>query len=328
MTRRIVSLFGPYGRQNSKLTTSHQVRTIVQLSAAAAFTFLVIFLLDRNYRVLPNSLHHHMPSHHPGLIVTDVTIASCSSINIFSSCDLDPQKWHRVDKELYLGKAWTSRAYLFVSRKREEDLTTDDRVVMDVSVGRLDPGSSAEGESVWEARPGGLWIKRSNNKKSSDSDDAIADIDVLFGDDAAEARDGWAITGTPLLLSGPWYSVHVTVRRGEHQSPKKPKPRIPDNGRFRIMQIADLHLSTGVGACREAVPNSYNGGPCEADPRTLDFVSKMLDEEKPDFVVLSGDQVNGDSAPDAPSVSSLDALEILGSDCLGHLQIRIASYQA
>lgn len=70
------------------------------------------------------------------------------------------------------------------------------------------------------------------------------------------------------------------------------------------MQIADLHLSTGPGVCREAVPNSYNGGVCEADPRTLDFVTKMLDEEKPDFVVLSGDQVNGGSAPDAPSVSS------------------------
>jgi hypothetical protein len=28
----------------------------------------------------------------------------------------------------------------------------------------------------------------------------------------------------------------------------------------------------------------------------------MLDEEKPDLVILSGDQVNGDTAPDAPSV--------------------------
>lgn len=284
---------------------------MVQLSAAAIFTVLVIVLLDRNYRVLPNSLHGYMPSHHPGRIVTDVTIVTCSTVNVFSSCDLDPARWHRVEKELFLGQAWTSRAYMYVSLKREEDLGPMDSVVMDVSVGRLDPTQHAErddtsGEQWWEPRPSGLWIKRSNNKKSSDSKDVVTDVDILFGDDAVEARDGWAITGTPLLLGqGPSkYSAHVTVRRGPHHVPKKPQPRIPDNGRFKIMQIADLHLSTGVGVCRDAVPNSYNGGACEADPRTLDFVIKMLDEEKPDFVVLSGDQVNGGSAPDAPSVRS------------------------
>lgn len=62
----------------------------------------------------------------------------------------------------------------------------------------------------------------------------------------------------------------------------------------------DLHLSTGTGNCREAEPPSSATG-CEADPRTLDFIAKVLDEEKPDFAVLSGDQINGDTAPDAQS---------------------------
>lgn len=298
----------------------------------AIFTVLAVFLLDRNYRVLPNSLHNHMPSHHPGLVVIDVTIAKCSSINIFSSCDLDPKIWHRVEKDLYLGKTWTSKAYLFVSRKREEDLTDEDSVVMDVSVGRLDPGTKSTTDKQWEARPSGLWIQRSTNKKSSDSDDAITDVDILFGDDAAEPRDGWFITGTPLLLDSPQYSVHLSVRRGAPREPKKPRPRIPDNGRFKIMQIADLHLSTGVGACRDAIPDSYNGGPCEADPRTLDFVTKMLDEEKPDFVVLSGDQVNGDSAPDAQSVRLTLFPFVVGTMLLtplqGHVQVRVPPFQA
>ena len=278
---------------------------MVQLSAAAAFTFLVVFLLDRNYRVLPNTLHEYMPSHHPGHVVTDITVAKCSSVNLLSSCDLDPKKWQRVEKDLYLGHKWTTSAYLYVSRKREEELTPEDSVVMDVSVGRLDPGAQAGTGEQWESRPAGLWIKRSTNKKSSDSDSAVTDIDVLFGDDAVEAREGWAITGTPLLLGAgkSVLSAHITVRRGAHVLPKKPKLRIPDNGRFKIMQLADLHLSTGVGVCRDAVPADYNGGPCEADPRTLDFVTKMLDDEKPDFVVLSGDQINGGSAPDAPTVS-------------------------
>lgn len=289
-----------------------QVRTLTQLGAALTFTFIVIFFLDRNYRVLPNAIHGYMPTHHPGLVITDVTLVSCSSINFFSSCDLDPATWHRIDKELYLGRAWTSTAYLYISRKHEEDLTSEDKVVMDISVGRLNPALAQEGKAPkadeqWESRPGGLWIKRSGNKKSSDSNDVVSDVDVLFGDDAVEARDGWAITGTQLLLDtgGPLLSVHLTVRRGVPKERKKPEPRIQDNGRFKIMQIGDLHLSNGVGECREPVPDGYAGGKCEADPRTLEFVTKMLDEEKPDFVVLSGDQVNGDTAPDAPTVCFL-----------------------
>ncbi|PHH74047.1 hypothetical protein CDD82_5123 [Ophiocordyceps australis] len=285
--------------------TRRIVRTLTQLAALVSFTLIVVFLLDRNYRVLPNAIHGYMPTHHPGLVVTDVTIATCSSVNVFSSCDLDPTIWHRIDKELYLGRAWTRRAFLHVSRKHEEDLKADESVVMDVSVGRLDPSihNDADDHGKWESRPGGLWIKRSNKKKASDSKSAVTNVDVLFGDDAVEARQGWAITGTPLLLNtgGPLLSVHLSIHRGKHKEPKKPKPRIPDNGRFKIMQIADLHLSNGVGECREPIPNGYAGGKCEADPRTLDFVTKMLDQEKPDFVVLSGDQVNGDTAPDAPT---------------------------
>ncbi|KAK7398301.1 Phosphatase dcr2 [Neonectria punicea] len=283
--------------------TRRIVRAIVQLASAATFTFLVVFLLDRNYRVLPNAIHGYMPSHHPGLVVTDVTIATCSSLNMFSSCDLDPKKWHRLDKDLYLGKTWISTAYIFVSRKHEEELTEEDKVVVDVSVGRLQPAPKGESDEQWEKRPNGLWIKRSAKKKASDSKQAVTDVDVVFGDDAVEARDGWTITGTPLLLKtgGNLPCVQLSVRQGPHREPKKPMPRIRENGRFKILQIGDLHLSTGVGKCREAVPDSYNGGTCEADPRTLDFVNRILDDEKPDFVVLSGDQVNGDTAPDAPT---------------------------
>lgn len=245
-----------------------------------------------------------MPSHHPGLIVTDVTIATCSSVNPFSSCD-QGKGWHRVDKDLYLGRTWTTSAYLYVMRKHEEDLTEEDRVVVDVAVGRLQPQPKGESDDPWEPRAAGIWIKRSAKRKASDSKQAVTDLDVLFGDDAVEAREGYAVTGTPLLLNtgGHLLCVQLTVRRGPAREVKKPQPRINKDGRYKIMQIGDLHLSTGVGACREAVPDSYNGGKCEADPRTLDFVNRILDDEKPDLVVLSGDQVNGDTAPDAPTVS-------------------------
>jgi len=278
---------------------------MIQVATAAVFTFIVIFFLDRNFRVLPNALHEYLPTHHAGLVITDITVTTCTSYNVFSNCKLDPLVWHRVEKDLHLGKSMFTSAYLHISRKREEELTADDKVVVDVSVGRLNPSTSdtkdkATDDELWEARPAGLWVKRSNKKGVSDSKEAVTGVDVLFGDDAFEAREGWAITGTPLLLeAGSKIPVaHITVRRGAEKVPHKPKLRINENGKFKIVQLADLHLSTGVGHCRDALPGK-DEGKCEADPRTLDFVTKILEEEKPDLVVLSGDQVNGDTAPDA-----------------------------
>lgn len=287
--------------------TRRIVRTITQLTAAAVFTFLVVLFLDRNFRFIPNAIHEYMPQHHPGLVITDITVATCSSVNVFSSCKLNPQVWHRIEKDLYLGQGWVSSAYLHVRRMKEEELTADDKVIMDVSVGRLDPSTTSakktQADEKWEKRPAGLWILRSSKPHASDSKKAVTAVDVLFGDDAIEAREGWQTMAIPLLLNADSNipSAHVTIRRGTPAEVHKPQPRVRDNGKFKIMQLADIHLSNGVGHCRDAVPNEYHGGKCEADPRTLDFVVKMLDEEKPDLVVLSGDQVNGDTAPDAQS---------------------------
>lgn len=287
-----------------------QVRTIVQVTTISFVTFLLVFLLDRNFRVLPSAIHEYMPQHHAGLLITDITIKKCSSINVFSSCRLDPEVWHRIEKDLYLGKTIVTSAYVHVRRKKEEELTSEDKVVIDVRVGRLDPGTNRKGEADerWEKREAGLWIKRSAKKNAIDSKRTITAVDVLFGDDAVEARDGWEMPekGTPLLLdSGAQLpSVHLTVRRGSQQDPPKPEPRIKDNGKFKILQVSDMHLSTGVGVCRDALPESPVGEKCEADTRTLDFVNRILEDEKPDLVVLSGDQINGDTAPDPQSVSS------------------------
>lgn len=286
-----------------------QVRTIVQVSAVAVVTFFVVFFLDRNFRVLPSAIHEYMPQHHAGLLITDITIKRCSSLNVFTSCRLDPDKWHRIEKDLYLGKTLVSSAYIHVRRKKEEELTPEDKVVIDVTVGRLDPGTAVQGQADerWEARDAGLWIKRSAKKQAIDSKQTITAVDVLFGDDAVEARDGWDLPekSTPLLLDAGVHvpSAHITVRRGSQQEPKKPQPRVKENGKFKIMQVSDMHLSTGVGVCRDEMPEHPEGVKCEADPRTLDFVTRVLEDEKPDLIVLSGDQINGDTAPDAQSVS-------------------------
>lgn len=303
------------------------------------FTLVVLVILDYRYRVLPSSIQYYLPAHHAGLVITDITVTKCSKPSLISGCSLDANKWHRIEKDLYLNKAWLSNAYVHVQRKKEEELLPEDRIVVDVRVGRLDPVTSekGEGDGKWESRPGGIWLKRSMKRHTSDAKKTITAVDVLFGADAVEPRPGWEVKDTPLLLSssgGEIQEARLSVRRGPPVEIQKPEPRIRKDGKFKIMQVADLHLSTGIGTCRDPEPAGHNGGKCDADPRTLDFVGRLLDQEKPDLVVLSGDQINGDTAPDAQSVcaclcdSFFHTTMAYTQSKSGVIQIRRAIHQA
>ncbi|KAG9240691.1 Metallo-dependent phosphatase-like protein [Calycina marina] len=281
------------------------VRTLFQAGVASIICILFVWIVDSRWRVLPSALHRVMPAHHPGQVVIDITVKTCNSLNPISSCRLDTSIWHRVDKDLYLKKGWVSSAYLHVQRKKEEELVPGDKVIIDVSVGKLNPTMTDQGQDAerWEFRPGGIWLKRSSEPHASDKENAVTAVDILFGADAVDPRDGWSVIGTSLLLesSGEEQEPRLSVRRGRPATIPKPVPRINEHGKFKILQAADLHLSTGTGHCRDEQPAGYHEGKCEADPRTLEFMARLLDEEKPDLVILSGDQVNGESALDAQS---------------------------
>ncbi|KAI9751831.1 MAG: hypothetical protein M4579_005876 [Chaenotheca gracillima] len=285
--------------------TRRIVRTSIQLGVLTAIILVFVFLLDNRYRVLPSSIHNKLPVHHPGLVITDITVTTCSALSLLSKCKLDPVKWHRIEKDLYLDNGWITSAWVHVQRKKEEELKDDDKVVFDLRIGRLDPTTNekGEGDERWESRAAGIWLKRSKKRHASDSQKAVTAVDVLFGADAVEPRTGWQIKDNALLLdsAGEQQEARLTLRKGPQAKIEKPVPRIRKDGKFKIMQVADLHLSTGLGKCRDAEPPDHNGGRCDADSRTLDFVGKLLDQEKPDLIVLTGDQVNGETAPDAQS---------------------------
>ena len=257
--------------------------------------------------MLPASLHSHLPSHHAGSVITDVSIAFCSRTNPFSSCRLDSAKWHRVEKDLYLHSGWVSSAWLHVQRKKEEELEEDDMVVTGVRISRLDPGVGEQGRSGerWEARPGGIWVLRGKGRKESDSSKAVTAVDVLFGADAVDPRPGWELASNPLLVDADsrMHMPRLSIRHGQPKTEAKVQPpRVRKDGRFKILQVSDAHLSTGVGNCRDAIgPGNKLSTDCEADVRTLAFVESILDDEKPDLVILSGDQVEGPAAPDTQS---------------------------
>ena len=271
----------------------------MQLGLFFIVILFIIFLVDSRFRVLPDAIHSHLPAHHPGLVVTDIQVTTCSSLNPFSSCKLDDE-WHRIEKDLYLGKKTLSKAYLQVRRKREDDLKPHEEVVFDIRTGRVAPTTTDAGSKNerWESRAGGLWIKKAEQRYLSDPSKFVTGVDVLFGPDAADPRSNWQLQTAPLSveISTGMPEAHITVRKGPAGKKEKPVARIRKDGKFKIMQAADLHLATGLGVCRDAYPPDSS---CEADLRTMDFVEAMIAEEQPDIVILTGDQVNGKTAPDA-----------------------------
>ena len=113
------------------------------------------------------------------------------SLNVFSSCKVESDSWHRIEKDLYLGSSYVSSAYVHIQRKKEEELKPDDKVILDITVGRLDPsvGKKGEGDERWESKSEGIWIKRSAKRHASDEKMAVTGVDVLFGPDAVDPRE-------------------------------------------------------------------------------------------------------------------------------------------
>lgn len=63
--------------------------------------------------------------------------------------------------------------------------------------------------------------------------------------------------------------------------------RFNEDGKFKILQFTDTHLGTGNGA------SEYR---CLQAEKTLARISRVVKQEKPDFIVLTGDIVTGGDA--------------------------------
>ncbi|KAI0426057.1 Metallo-dependent phosphatase-like protein [Xylaria sp. FL1042] len=202
-----------------------------------------------------------MSVHDSHIIVTDITVSFGAPISPATSSTPDTvgrQRWHRIERDLYLHSAEQS-AWLYVATLKGEELTSDDLAVTQVSVGEQD--STYSRGVGWERRPAGIWIQRN----------------VLFGTDAVDPRPHWALMRRPLELS-------------MEPAPDNPHPaaplRVRENGKFRIVQISDTHMATGVGVCKDAIDADGNFlPPSVADPQTVDFIGRVLDIERPDLVV-------------------------------------------
>ncbi len=227
-------------------------------------------------------------------VVTDLRVCIFSATVPLSTCDLNPRIWHRIEKDLYL-YATQQSAWLYTALVNEEELIAGDLVVTEISVGKSPPNSGIN--HLWESRPGGIWLLRS--KFSGNIDQAITKVDVLFGVDAVDPRPQWTLMSSSLQLDAqqkvPGARLSVLHGRAKPRSGARAPLRVREDGRLKIVQISDTHMVTGVGTCKDAIDAYGNYLPeSEADPLTISFIGKILDTEKPDLVILTGDQLHHD----------------------------------
>ncbi|GAA5859682.1 hypothetical protein JCM1840_006407 [Sporobolomyces johnsonii] len=146
----------------------------------------------------------------------------------------------------------------------------------------------------------------------------ITEFDVLYGANETNPLPGYTKLPT-MITGGPDDDKAIRpgdggkgTRVGASLAYRKAIPKLPATpilrfslaGNFTILQVADLHFSVGPGKCRDLDP--VREADCQrvgADVYSLRWLEEALDEIKPDLVVLSGDQLNGqETSWDARSV--------------------------
>lgn len=295
-----------------------------KLVMVACSITLLIVTIDWFFDILPGNVQHRLPkvinyhASHPARIISDIKIEVCFTE---SGCrDKETETWKMVPKDLKYGaSSWSTLAKTYLFSNSSETDVDDERVVVDIVCNKTllqerirdkhHEGKSLSEISDDDIRSGGWELVDDTNlwmlKDTFDSKkERIMGIDVLFGTDAVDARAGWSLVqGNIIDLKNTEIVPRLSVLRArEHpvlaetqRATIKDELRVNSNGKFKVLQIADLHYGSGPGegqCCDSAGDISHiDHHQCQADSETQRFVESVLDLEKPDMVVLSGDQI-------------------------------------
>lgn len=301
------------------------IRQIAKIILALAIFSVLVLCTDFYLNFLPTRVHTRLPSfiHQPGNVVLDLKVVQCLTEMGCSKEEKDG--WERIPEDLYLGKSWT-KAYVYSKRIKEEGLQDDSTVVLDAALSSRvskevpeyvvntivkQKGLTPSEITVEKAQELG-WVKRGDQGFPSlwiktgkyNTRSSVTAVDILFGKDAVDPRPGWNLREgsiDPRVTNGLNPRISIRIGPKKDEATTSPKLKVGKTGSYKVMQVADLHYSTGVGTCMDPNPEPGPGEICESDPKTLAFLKRALDKETPDMVVLTGDQIFGSTAPHVPT---------------------------
>ncbi|CAE6397275.1 unnamed protein product [Rhizoctonia solani] len=278
--------------------------------------------LDRYAPLLP---------HMTGL--TMIAVRSClidpaftTYCNPSTTSELDAKygKWVRVDrdinKQVRLPECGGMQfIYYRRSRRLDVPLITDIRIIDEG-----DEGSISDDGKTWKQAEGvltdGIYPRVTNRRlwyslqkpyanatQGEELDEVVTELDVLYGEDEPfwgfKRVEGIIYPGRP----GKSVPISLVARKGYTVPPRPQPPHFHANGTYKIMQIADLHYSVTHGQCLNT-----DFEPCDGFNSSQTIIAEALDAERPDLVVFSGDQLNGQRTSwDSRSVLAKFASEVI-----------------
>lgn len=251
-----------------------------------------------------------------------VDVRTCKT-SLFNWCKLPDDTWQQHEKDLYLGSSWFGKKYIQYKHIPSTLLTAQDEVVVKLAAqsptyeeqiyydSKTEKLSNSEllASRGWFLvdKKAQLWVKKA---RFVDLESSVTAIKLLFGPEIRYPVPKWHACSYPLKEGRDKYSMpSLFYRVGERATIAKPKLEFDLNGKMRIAQVSDLHMTTGPGQCRQVAPpyGEDEEGNCLADTLTAEFIFGALDTEKPDLVVYSGDMIHGEGSPD-PETALLKAV--------------------
>ncbi|KAG0030767.1 purple acid phosphatase [Podila clonocystis] len=220
--------------------------------------------------------------------ITQIATKAC----VLSTCAMD-SSWTRINRPISTG-TFKRYLYFFYKSVPGERPITDMQLLLD---GDDDDNRRVDKEVI----DTGVRFKNSNvlvavTRGEVGDAHAIDNVAVELG--ANEIPFSWnhaAFQKTSPDQEVPNWNAQVIYRSGQKQLPKTPTLRFHNDGTFKIVQFADMHMATGPHMCFN-VPSTMD---CTGDINTLMLMERMLETERPDLVVFTGDNVDGLSSNDA-----------------------------
>ncbi|CAK5267650.1 unnamed protein product, partial [Mycena citricolor] len=263
-----------------------------------------------DYASLPLDVWAPLMPHDTGL--SEITITHCF-VNPRLSDVCDPSstseqdairgKWVRVDRNLNFDAGYFSgylNVYYRRTRRQDVNLITDIQLLAS-GKSPSQPGSWKKAGTSLRAGVAGtpplyLWYrtgKTFGDMDAAERSNIVTELDVVYGDDIPWY--GFEKLDPPTVLHHrETESTWLTMRRGVKLPPRASPLHFSRDGKFKILQVADLHYSVSAGVCRDAPPSAAAGCKAGSDNlTTTSLIGRMLDIEKPDLVVFTGDQLNG-----------------------------------
>jgi len=274
--------------------------------------------LDRYSPLLP---------HHTGL--TMLAVKPCLVDPAYTSyCDprttkdLDAKygKWVRVERDINRqAGVWWNFIYYRRSRRLDVPLITEIRIVDEG-----DELSLPDNGKIWHEAEGSLtdgiyprvknrrlWYTTqkpyANATEDEELDKVITELDLVYGD----SEPFWGFDRVDGLIypgrEGKSLPISLAARKGFTPPPRPQPPHFHANGTYKIFQVADLHYSTSHGHCLDTPLK-----PCDGYNSSQSLLGRALDAERPDLVVFTGDQLNGQKTSwDSRSVLAKFATEVI-----------------